>query len=374
MLQHIKLHLNKSLDPFQFAYQRNRCVENAVNCLIHYALKHLEMDQQRTSNHTNYVRILFVDYSSAFNTIVPSKLYRKLCDLNLPNKLCVWLLDFLLQRKQQVRLNGSFSQSLVLNTGTPQGCCLSPLLFTLFTYDCKSESSQNLILKFADDTSLIGQISHNDESTYRTEVDSLVQWCSLNNLSLNVKKTKEIVIDYRRNTTEILPLKIHGEEVEIVPCYKYLGTQITNELSWETQITQNLKKSQKRLHFLRQLKSFQVNKSILTTFYQSAVESCLVYGILIWYSAANIKDIERLQRLTNTASYIIGVQMASLTETYKKRIIKRVTNIMKDENHPLNNFFEELPSGRRLRSARALTSRFLNTFVPSAIRCVNGKQ
>ena len=66
--------------------------------------------------------------------------------------------------------------------------------------------------------------------------------------------------------------------------------------------------------------------------------------------------------------------MASLTETYKKRIIKRVTNIMKDENHPLNNFFEELPSGRRLRSARALTSRFLNTFVPSAIRCVNKKQ
>ena len=58
--------------------------------------------------------MLFIDYSSAFNTIVPSKLIIKLWDLGLNSALCNW----------------------VLNTGAPQGCLLSPLLFSLFTHDC----------------------------------------------------------------------------------------------------------------------------------------------------------------------------------------------------------------------------------------------
>jgi hypothetical protein len=220
----------------------------------------------------------------------------------------------------------------------------------------------------------VGCISHNDESTYRLEVARLVQWCTINNLSLNITKTKEVVIDYRRNKSEILPLEIRGEKVEVVPCYKYLGTQITNDLSWETQITLNLKKGQKRLYFLRILKTFHVNRDILATFYRATVESCLVYGLLVWFAAANKKDTDRLQKVIKTASYIIGAKMMSLEEIYKKRILKRVTNIMKEGAHPLNNLFQLLPSGRRLRSAKASTSRLLKTFVPSGIRHYNSSK
>ena len=54
------------------------------------------------------------------------------------------------------------------------------------------------MLQFADDTTVIGLISDGEGSTYRSEVEQLVQWCEDNNLILNTTKTKELIIDYRK--------------------------------------------------------------------------------------------------------------------------------------------------------------------------------
>ena len=78
--------------------------------------------------------MLFIDYSSAFNTIVPSKLIIKLEVLGLNPTLCNWVLDFLTGRPQVVKVGNNISTSLTLNTGAPQGCMLSPLLYSLFTH------------------------------------------------------------------------------------------------------------------------------------------------------------------------------------------------------------------------------------------------
>ena len=64
-------------DPFQFAYQNNRSLEDAVALSLHHSLRRLE-------NSGSYVRMLFLDFSSAFNTIVPHMLFDKLLHLNMP--------------------------------------------------------------------------------------------------------------------------------------------------------------------------------------------------------------------------------------------------------------------------------------------------
>ena len=79
--------------------------------------------------------MLFIVYSSAFNTIVPSKLIIKLEALGLNHTLCNWVLDFLMGRPQVVNVGNNISTSLTLNTVAPQGCVLSPLLYSLFTHD-----------------------------------------------------------------------------------------------------------------------------------------------------------------------------------------------------------------------------------------------
>jgi hypothetical protein len=61
------------------------------------------------------------DYSSAFNTIVPSKLVTQLRSLGLNTSLCNWILDFLTGRPQVVRLGNNTFATMTLNTGGPSG-------------------------------------------------------------------------------------------------------------------------------------------------------------------------------------------------------------------------------------------------------------
>ena len=67
VLAHLKSTTDPVLDPLQFAYRANRSTDDAVNLALHYILQHLD-----TAG--NYARILFVDFSSAFNTILPDLL------------------------------------------------------------------------------------------------------------------------------------------------------------------------------------------------------------------------------------------------------------------------------------------------------------
>ncbi len=120
--------------------------------------------------------MLFVDYSSTFNTIVPATLVAKLQTLGLNRSLFSWILDFLTGRSQVVRMGNNTSSPLTLNTGAPQGCVLSPLLYSLYTHDCTATHSSNVIVKFADDTTVIGLITDNDETAYRADVSTLTKW------------------------------------------------------------------------------------------------------------------------------------------------------------------------------------------------------
>ena len=96
-----------------------------------------------------------------------------------------------------VKVGNITSTSLILNTGAPHGCVLRPLLYSLFTHDCVAMHVSNSIIKFADDTTIVGLITNNDETSYREEVRALGEWCQENNLSLTVNKTKELIVDFR---------------------------------------------------------------------------------------------------------------------------------------------------------------------------------
>ena len=80
-------------------------------------------------------------------------------------------------------------------------CEVSPLLYSLFTHDCVATHVSNSI-KLADDATVVGLITNKDETPYREEVRALAEWCQENNLFLNILKTKELIVDYRRQQRE----------------------------------------------------------------------------------------------------------------------------------------------------------------------------
>ncbi|KAL0174659.1 hypothetical protein M9458_030627, partial [Cirrhinus mrigala] len=282
------------LDPLQFAYRANRSVDDAVNMGLHFILQHL--DRPGT-----YVRILFVDFSSAFNTIIPTLLQTKLNQLSVPSSICQWITSFLTDRQQLVRMGTLMSSSRTTNTGAPQGCVLSPLLFSLYTNDCTSKDPSVKLLKFADDTTLIGLIQDGEESAYRQEVEQLAVWCSLNNLELNTLKTVEMVIDFRRNPPALTPLSIMDSTVAAVETFKFLGSIISRDL---------------KLYFLRQLKKFNLPQELLKQFYSAIIESVLCTSITVWFGSATKSDTRRLQRMVRTAERIIGAPLPTLQEVY----------------------------------------------------------
>ena len=208
--------------------------------------------------------------------------------------MCLWILDFLLNRPQVVKIRDSLSSSVTLSTGTPQGCVLSPMFYSLYTHDCLSCHVRTKILEFDDDTTVIGLITNSDESEYRDQVNKLISWCNDNNLELNVNKTKEIIVDFRTKTSSPpSPLVIDDRTVEIVQYFKFIGSTISSNLKWELNVVNIVKKAQQRLYFLRRLRSFGLTTQVMVNFYTAVIKSVLIFSITVWFGSITHKETLR---------------------------------------------------------------------------------
>ena len=91
-----------------------------------------------------------------------------------------------------------------------------------------------MIIKYADDTVILGLLSENDahiENVYTSEIDRFNHWCKVNFLDLNVKKPREMIIDFREKKPILEPIKNNNSAVDIVKTYKYLGSITDNKLN-----------------------------------------------------------------------------------------------------------------------------------------------
>ncbi|KAK3572729.1 hypothetical protein QTP86_006989 [Hemibagrus guttatus] len=218
-----------------------------------------------------------------------SILTTKLEILGLSPSLCRWISNFLTDRPQAVRVGKHVSPSLTLSTGVTQGCVLSPLLYSLYTYDCVATSSSTNIIKFADDTAVLGLISNNNEMAYLKEIKNLETWCQENNLLLNVSKTKQLIEDFStKQERNYQSLIINGTPVEREDSFQYLGVHITQDLSWSCHIL--VKKARQCLYHLRRLKEFKLPSKVLKTFYTCTIESILMGSIIAWFGNSTEQD------------------------------------------------------------------------------------
>ncbi len=225
--------------------------------------------------------------------------------------------------------------------------------------------SSNVIVKFADDTTVIGLITDNDEMAYRAEGSTLTKWCQENHLSLNIDKTKELVVDFRRQSREHTPITIDKTPVERVNSFKFLGVHITEDLTWSAHTDAVLKKSHQRLFFLRRLRKFGMSPSILRSFYTCTVESILTGCITAWFGNSTAGNRKALQRVVRTARHIGGGELPSLQDIYTRRCIRKARRIINESSHPSHRLFSLQPTGKRLRSIRSHTSQLRDSFFPS---------
>ncbi|KAK2177640.1 hypothetical protein NP493_588g01017 [Ridgeia piscesae] len=207
-----------------------------------------------------------------------------------------------------------------------------------------------MFVRFSGDTAMLAPFS--DFASYQSYLSSVVRfssWCSANFLHLNVSKTKEICIDFRRNRTVISPIAINGEPVEQVDSFKYLGVVLDTKLTFTEHLTAVQKKSQQRLHVLRKLRAFSVDPKPLLCLYRSITEPLIMYCSTYYYHALSVSNRTRLLKISHVAAKIIGLSTPMLSLMIDHAILKKARAVAAESDHPLFTYVHVLPSRKRYR-------------------------
>ena len=243
------------------------------------------------------------------------------------------------------------------------------LKLSLCSTNCK-------IIKYADDTVVIGLINDNNEDKYRGTISYVSNWCSENYLDLNVTKTKEIILDRRKNQNNKTAVTINNKPVTIVKSYKYLGVVIQDNLKWNEHVEAQSKKANQRMYHVRRLKKLKIDSKILCLFYNSVISSVLVYAIPSWYDACDTPLKGKISKFHVKVCKMTDVSVHELIEqpsnVCSKKCLSLITKIVNDHDHALHNYITVLPHGR-LRTVKCKTERLRKTFLPVAIKLFNAK-
>jgi hypothetical protein len=227
-------HFDPILDCNQFGCSKNRSTTHALIKFCHVIF-------EGSDQPTNFTRVLFVDFSKAFDVIDHNVLYRKFLDYNFPPHLAAWSLSFLENRSQYVRIGNLVSDVKVLNAGVPQGTIAGPNDFKVLINDLHFELPY---IKYVDDTTVASVSPDPMNSALQDAANHLINWCNSNGMLINTKKTKEMLIHFGRAEPEndIPLLHVNNVDIERVQSFKLLGVFISNDLSWSTHVNFMLKK------------------------------------------------------------------------------------------------------------------------------------
>ncbi|KAI3367045.1 hypothetical protein L3Q82_009676, partial [Scortum barcoo] len=255
---------NTPRNRLQFAYQPGVGVEDAILYLLHRAHSHLDKG-------SGTVRILFLDFSSAFNTIQPTLL------------------------RGLTEQDGSGPPADGLDLRLPH-----------WQTTVRRAEGHHVLTRWDD-----------REEEYRRLVGDFAAWCHTNHLQLNTSKTKELVIDFGRSRPRPRPVLLEGAEVEAVDSYKYLGLWLDNKLDWTTHTSHLYGKTQSRMYFLRRLRKDTSRLDKLIRRAGSVVGTKLDSLVTV----AESRTLDKLLDIMDNASHPLHTVISNQRSLFSERLL-----------------------------------------------------
>ena len=246
------------------------------------------------------IRVILSDYRKAFDLIDHNLLIQKILDLDIPGGVSNWMIDFLCDRKQRVKLlSHCLSEWGPVPAGVPQDTKLGPWLFILMINDLKVDSY--LTWKYVDDTTVAVIVRRGDVGTAQRAVSTVAEWTVKNNMQLNADKCKELIIDFKKNIHNFSPLTIESKDLPVVTSAKILGVTISDNLKWNDHVLECVKKANKQLFF--------IVKDILD-FYCCSIRSVLEYCAPVYRHTLPAYLSEELQRVQKRVIKILATHLS----------------------------------------------------------------
>ncbi len=219
-----------------------------------------------------------MDLSAAFDLIRPGMFVKKALEV-IPDSGLVWLMrDFITDRRAYVEVGANASTTFKLPVGCPQGSTLGPKVFSIYCHDLVKHVPGTLIT-YADDSYVMVSATTQEDLLVKakTAIECHLKWLAENGMVCNVDKTEILAVNCPK-----VSVNVSGHMIESKSEMKVLGVVFDDKLSWEAQVTNTVKRSNRVLHGLRLIrKHFKLKeaKQIVTSFYYSI----LYYAIQVWY-------------------------------------------------------------------------------------------
>jgi hypothetical protein len=357
------------IDSNQYGGLKGVSTTHALVDMVHNWLRAAEQHET--------VRVLLLDYSKAFDHVDHNILLQKLKSMGTPDILLRWLSSFLSDRQQRVRVNSDVSEWLSPNGSVPQGSYLGPLLFIVMIHDLSVDC---LCHKFMDDTTFSESFKLPSDSKMQNYTNKMIEWSNTNNMIINGKKTKELIISYSTQKPDISLIQIGDTPIERVKQTKLLGVILSDDLSWQDNTNYIYSKAAKRLYFLTLLRRAGVSKGDLLIYYTSVIRSVVEYGCQVWHTSLTECQTKLLESIQKRAMQIIlwdhsyknSLEIMGLKTLAERRteLCKNFFNKIQKEDDKLNYLLPK--SKEKIYSLRKQlkcplpnlrTERFKNTFI-----------
>ena len=276
------------------------------------------------SSHGSTTRVVLFDFRKAFDLIDHHVVARKLCSYDIPRSISCWIIDFLMDRKQRIKLSRDcFSEWEAVPAGVPQGTKLGPWLFLIMINDLSV--ADTILWKYVDETTLVESVSNNETSYMQLRVDELVRQSEADGFQLNESKCKELRISFSRSGSSVDHITINDKQIEVVSSAKLLGVVVSDNLRWNAHVESICKKAATRLYFLKQLKRAKVPPKDMLLFYTTCIRPVLEYACPVFHHSLPQYLSNEMKRLQKRALRI----MLRFTHTLNKpaRKVYFITNV-----------------------------------------------
>ena len=270
MYQQITGFMDKYLSPYLFGYRKGHSTEQCLMVMLEMWKKAL--DEKKCAG------AILTDLSKAFDCLNHNLLIAKLEAYGFDKSALKFIRDYLIDRKQRVNINGSYSSWTELKCGVPQGSILGPLLFNIFINDIFYFTNKAKIANYADDNSTYAVEENIDLllDTLETETTIILKWFRINEMKPNGDKC-HLLISGQNN----MSVKLNTDVIQSSESVELLGITINNKLDFDQHTQRLCSKANQKLHALARISKY-LCKDKLKIIMKTFIESQFNYCPLIW--------------------------------------------------------------------------------------------